>query len=63
MWGQTRTFIELLDIAYQNPDVDIAALLRDEGAIAGAVAPATSSSTGDSGNGDTGAAPFAEFTL
>ena len=58
-----RDFIELLDIAYQNPDVDIAALLRDEGAIAGAGTPATSSSTGDSGNGDAGAAPFAEFTL
>ena len=58
-----RDFIELLDIAYQNPDVDIAALLRDEGAIAGTGTPAASSSTGDSGNGDAGAAPFAEFTL
>ena len=58
-----RDFIELLDIAYQNPDVDIAALLRDEGAIAGAGTPAASSSTGDSGNGDADAAPFAEFTL
>ena len=58
-----RDFIELLDIAYQNPDVDIAALLRDEGTIAGAGTPAASSNTGDSGNGDTGAAPFAEFTL
>ena len=58
-----RDFIELLDIAYQNPDVDIAALLRDEGAIAGTSTPAASSSTGDSGNGDAGAAPFAEFTL
>lgn len=58
-----RDFIELLDIAYQNPDVDIAALLRDEGAIAGAGTPAASSNTGDSGNGDAGAAPFAEFTL
>lgn len=58
-----RDFIELLDIAYQNPDVDIAALLRDEGAIAGTGTPDASSNTGDSGNGDAGAAPFAEFTL
>ena len=58
-----RDFIELLDIAYQNPDVDIAALLRDEGAIAGTGTPVVSSNTGDSGNGDVDAAPFAEFTL
>ncbi len=30
-----RDFIELLDIAYQNPDTDISALLRDEGAVTG----------------------------
>ncbi|MCF2622230.1 ATP-binding protein [Collinsella tanakaei] len=49
-----RDFIELLDIAYQNPDTDISALLRDEGAVTGAVgAPAT----------DDGDAPFAEFTI
>lgn len=49
-----RDFIELLDIGYQNPDTDISALLRDEGAVTGAVgAPAT----------DDGNAPFAEFTI
>ena len=71
-----RDFIELLDIAFQNPDLDISQLLRDEGAVLGAGAP------GDGGDGDiaggmpTGsangskpaggsanAAPFAEFTL
>ncbi|MDM8300879.1 ATP-binding protein [Collinsella tanakaei] len=49
-----RDFIELLDIAYQNPDIDISALLRDEGAVTGA--------TGTSAS-DNGAAPFAEFTI
>ena len=58
-----RDFIELLDIAYQNPDVDIAALLRDEGAIAGASMPAAQSNATNSDSGDAGAAPFAEFTL
>ena len=58
-----RDFIELLDIAYQNPDVDIAALLRDEGAIAGAAMPVAQSNATDSDNGDAGTAPFAEFTL
>ena len=58
-----RDFIELLDIAYQNPDVDIAALLRDEGAIAGAAMPVAQSNATDSDSGDAGAAPFAEFTL
>ncbi len=49
-----RDFIELLDIAYQNPDIDISALLRDEDAVTGAVGtPAT----------DDGDAPFAEFTI
>ena len=58
-----RDFIELLDIAYQNPDVDIAALLRDEGAIAGAAMPVAQSNATDSDSGDAGTAPFAEFTL
>ncbi len=49
-----RDFIELLDIAYQNPDIDISALLRDESAVTGA--------TGTSAS-DNGAAPFAEFTI
>ena len=48
-----RDFIELLDIAYQNPDTDISALLRDEGAVTG--------TTGASAAG--GDAPFAEFTI
>ncbi|MDM8301728.1 ATP-binding protein [Collinsella tanakaei] len=48
-----RDFIELLDIAYQNPDTDISALLRDEGAVTG--------TTGASAGG--GDAPFAEFTI
>ena len=47
-----RDFIELLDIAYQNPDQDISALLRDEGAVAGAGQPAAAED-----------APFAEFTI
>ena len=52
-----RDFIELLDIAYQNPDRSLSDLLRDEGAIAdvSATAPA-GADTGD-------AAPFAEFTI
>lgn len=52
-----RDFIELLDIAYQNPDRSLSHLLRDEGAIAdvSATAPA-GADTGD-------AAPFAEFTI
>ena len=58
-----RDFIELLDIAYQNPDVDIAALLRDEGAIAGTGTPAAFGGTNNGSDGDPGAAPFAEFTL
>ena len=49
-----RDFIELLDIAYQNPDIDISALLRDEDAVTGAAG------TSASDNGD---APFAEFTI
>ena len=51
-----RDFIELLDIACQNPDIDITQLLRDEGAISGAGA----ASAGESGSAGT---PFAEFTL
>ena len=47
-----RDFIELLDIAYQNPDQDISALLRNEGAVAGAGQPAAAED-----------APFAEFTI
>ena len=58
-----RDFIELLDIAYQNPDVDIAALLRDEGAIAGTGTPAAFGGTNNGSDGDPGVAPFAEFTL
>ncbi len=52
-----RDFIELLDIAYQNPDRSLSDLLRDEGTIAdvSATAPA-GADTGD-------AAPFAEFTI
>ena len=52
-----RDFIELLDIAYQNPDRSLSDLLRDEGAIAdvSVTAPA-GADTGD-------AAPFAEFTI
>ena len=49
-----RDFIELLDIAYQNPDTDISALLRDEGAV--------TETTGASAT-DGGDAPFAEFTI
>ena len=52
-----RDFIELLDIAYQNPDQSLSALLRDEGAIAGAAGPA------DGNGATTGDAPFAEFTI
>ncbi|MDN0062817.1 ATP-binding protein [Collinsella ihumii] len=48
-----RDFIELLDIAFQNPEMDISNLLRDEGAVADAGKPA------DAG----GDAPFAEFTI
>ena len=47
-----RDFIELLDIAYQNPDQDISALLRNEDAVAGAGQPAAAED-----------APFAEFTI
>lgn len=53
-----RDFIELLDIACQNPDLDIAALLRDEGAV-GAGAPGTGGPGGAPGPD----APFAEFTI
>ena len=49
-----RDFIELLDIACQNPDTDISALLRDEGAVTGVTAAPTA------GNDN---APFAEFTI
>ena len=53
-----RDFIELLDIAFQNPEKNISQLLRDEGAIAG------SGAGGADGTGDGSAdAPFAEFTL
>lgn len=51
-----RDFIELLDIAFQNPEKDISQLLRDEGALS----TVGTTSTGDSGAND---APFAEFTL
>lgn len=47
-----RDFIELLDIAYQNPDTDISALLRDESAV---------TAVGSAAVGDD--APFAEFTI
>ena len=53
-----RDFIELLDIACQNPDLDIATLLRDEGAV-GAGAPGTGGAGGAPGPD----APFAEFTI
>ena len=49
-----RDFIELLDIACQNPDLDISQLLRDEGAASEARGE-TAGSGGD--------APFAEFTI
>ncbi len=51
-----RDFIELLDIAFQNPEKDISQLLRDEGALS----IVGTTSTSDSGTND---APFAEFTL
>ncbi len=51
-----RDFIELLDIAFQNPEKDISQLLRDEGALS----IVGTTSTSDSGAND---APFAEFTL
>ncbi len=53
-----RDFIELLDIAFQNPERDISQLLRDEGAIAGSAASSTGGGAGGSAD-----APFAEFTL
>ena len=53
-----RDFIELLDIACQNPDLDIATLLRDEGAV-GAGAPGTGGAGGAPGPD----APFAEFAI
>lgn len=49
-----RDFIELLDIACQNPDLDISQLLRDEGAI--------STGSGPNAPGDPAAA-YAEFTI
>ncbi len=52
-----RDFIELLDIAYQNPDRSLSDLLRDEGAIADV--SATAPAGADIGD----AAPFAEFTI
>ncbi len=64
-----RDFIELLDIAYQNPDADIAALLQDVG---GTQATGGYGDSAVSGSSTTtvaaGAAPrnptdFAEFTL
>lgn len=48
-----RDFIELLDIACQNPDLDIARLLRDEGAVAGVGGPSEPDAS----------APYAEFTI
>ncbi len=51
-----RDFIELLDIAFQNPEKDISQLLRDEGVLS----TVGTTSTNDSGAND---APFAEFTL
>ncbi len=56
-----RDFIELLDIAFQNPEKDISQLLRDEGAIAsGGTGASAAGGAADEGTGD---APFAEFTL
>ena len=54
-----RDFIELLDIAYQNPAQPIGALLRAE---RGAVGPAGAAAAGGDGE-DGGGNPYAEFTL
>ncbi len=51
-----RDFIELLDIAFQNPEKDISQLLRDGGALS----TVGTTSTSDSGANN---APYAEFTL
>ena len=54
-----RDFIELLDIAYQNPGTDVDALLKTD-AFSGAVsAPAVASGAA---SGDVDAA-YAEFTI
>ena len=49
-----RDFIELLDIACQNPDLDISKLLRDEGAL---------SAGADTKDPDDPATAYAEFTI
>ena len=49
-----RDFIELLDIACQNPDLDISKLLRDEGAL---------SAGAGTKDPDDPATAYAEFTI
>lgn len=64
-----RDFIELLDIAYQNPDTDVAALMQDVGGAQTASGAGDSAASGSSTTAvAAGAAPrnpadFAEFTL
>ena len=65
-----RDFIELLDIAYQNPDADIAALLQTVGntqlsvATSGSPVPADSpAATVAAGSTPRNPSDFAEFTL
>ena len=52
-----RDFIELLDIAYQNPDVKLADLLASEDFAGGGGSDANDTGTG------AGGAPYSEFTL
>ena len=68
-----RDFIELLDIAYQNPDAPVEGLLRGVGgaageggaggAVAGAGGAAAFGTSSGSGTGERSPAEFAEFTI
>ena len=61
-----RDFIELLDIAYQNPGVGIAELLASEGFAGGDMGGADGSASGNDAMGNsnpTNTTPYAEFTL
>ena len=53
-----RDFIELLDILCQNPDADVAGLLKSVGGDS-----STDSSTSPAVSNDPGQRNFAEFTI
>ena len=66
-----RDFIELLDIAYQNPNAPVEGLLRgvggaaDDGgtSVSGATDATTASASASSGTGERSPTEFAEFTI